>query len=261
MKIEQPGFEGWRRARLVCRSARSRWLIALGACGGGGGDGAADGPSAAENARATPLSASDAARFLSQATYGPTADEIARLSGLSYGAWIDEQFAKPQLLHRLTLNQAAADLAANGSAIGATNFLDSYWSQAIAGDDQLRQRAAFALSQIFVISFTDPTLRSQPRGVASYYDMLGDKAFGNFRDLLEAVALHPMMGVYLTWLKNQKEDPATGRVPDLNFAREVTQLFTIGQWKLQPDGSVVTDATAGRCRPTSPATSRRSRAC
>ncbi len=67
--------------------------------------------------------------------------------------------------------------------------------------------------------------------------MLGGNAFGNFRDLLQLVALHPMMGVYLSHLKNQKEDAATGRVPDLNFAREVTQLFTIGQYKLAADGS------------------------
>jgi uncharacterized protein (DUF1800 family) len=138
------------------------------------------------------------------------------------------------------MNQASADLAATGGTISQTNFFDSYWSQAIAGEDQLRQRATFALSQIFVVSFTDNTLRNQPRGVSSYYDTLGENAFGNFRDLLEAVALHPMMGVYLSHLKNQKEDPTTGRVPDLNFAREITQLFTIGQYKLNADGTVVT---------------------
>ena len=89
-----------------------------------------------------------------------------------------------------------------------------------------------------MISFADATLTGQPRGVASYYDMLAENAFGNFRKLLEDVALHPMMGIYLTWLGNQKEDPTTGRVPDLNFAREITQLFTIGEVKLNPDGTV-----------------------
>ena len=69
--------------------------------------------------------------------------------------------------------------------------------------------------------------------------MLAENAFGNFRDLLEGVTYHPMMGVYLSHLKNQKEDPTTGRVPDLNFAREITQLFTIGQYKLNPDGTPV----------------------
>ena len=248
MDIGKLTFGAPPRARLALRSIALAAVLSLTACGGGGGADGAGGSSpetasAAETARSTPLSASDAARFLTQATYGPAAAEISRLSNLTYGAWIDEQFAKPQVLHRLTMNQAAADLAANGGTISQSNFFDSYWSQAIAGDDQLRQRAAFALSQIFVISFTDSLLRSQPRGVASYYDMLGEKAFGNFRDLLEGVALHPMMGVYLTWLKNQKEDPATGRVPDLNFAREVTQLFTLGEWKLQPDGTVIKDAS------------------
>jgi uncharacterized protein (DUF1800 family) len=93
-----------------------------------------------------------------------------------------------------------------------------------------------------VISFTDATLSNQPRGVSSYYDMLAENAFGNFRKLIEDVSLHPMMGIYLTWLGNQKEDAATGRVPDLNFAREITQLFTIGEWMLNLDGTYVLDS-------------------
>ena len=161
---------------------------------------------------------------------------------MTYSGWIDEQFAKPQTFHRSTLDRVSSDAVAANNGVSQTNFFDSFWEQAIAGEDQLRQRATFALSQIFVISFTDPTLRNQVRGVASYYDMLGENAFGNFRDLLEAVSLHPMMGVYLSHLKNQKEDAATGRVPDLNFAREITQLFTIGQYKLNPDGSTVMGA-------------------
>ena len=199
------GFEArWRpRARLTRSAAAAALLALLAACGGGSGSGsdtatvdttASPAASGASNAPAA------ASRFLTQATFGPTSAEITRLSTMTYAAWLDEQFAKPQSYHRLTMNQAAADLAATGGAISQTNFFDSYWSQAIAGEDQLRQRAAFALSQVFVISFTDPTLRSQPRGVASYYDMLGENAFGNFRTLLEGVALHPMMGVYLSHL-------------------------------------------------------------
>ncbi len=230
----RPGAHG-------ARAATTAVLLALlVACGGGSGTAEPSGPNASPAAAGASNAPAAAARFLTQATFGPTAAEITRMSTLTYAAWIDEQYAKPQAYHRLTLNQASADLAATGGSISPTNFFDSYWSQAVAGDDQLRQRAAFALSQIFVISFTDATLRSQPRGVASYYDMLGENAFGNFRDLLEAVALHPMMGVYLSHLKNQKEDPATGRVPDLNFAREITQLFTLGQYRLNADGSVVT---------------------
>ena len=256
-------MNGWRATALTT-------AMLLGGCGGGaGGDsttsalGPLSSPGAADGASATPATSAGgtsaagngtaspaptaaaqaaAARFLTQATFGPTANEISRMSAMSYSGWMDEQFAKPQTLHRNTLNLASADMVAAGNSISQTNFFDSYWAQAIAGEDQLRQRAAFALSQIFVISFTDTTLRSQVRGVASYYDMLGENAFGNFRDLLEAVTLHPMMGVYLSHLKNQKEDAATGRVPDLNFAREITQLFTIGQYKLNPDGSAVMGA-------------------
>jgi uncharacterized protein (DUF1800 family) len=227
------------------RSASTLALaVFMAACGGGSGSSPGtdtSGTTPTGPAAAGPTNAPAAAsRFLTQASYGPTPLEITRLQTMTYAAWIDEQFAKPQAFHRLTMNQAAADLAATGGTISQTNFFDSYWSQAIAGEDQLRQRAAFALSQIFVVSFTDATLRSQPRGVSSYYDTLAEGAFGNFRDLLEAVALHPMMGVYLSHLKNQKEDPTTGRVPDLNFAREITQLFTIGQYKLNTDGTVVT---------------------
>ncbi len=208
-------------------------VLLLAACGSGG-----SGDTATEVAAEQPTQAA-AARFLTQATYGPTSESINQLAASNYAAWFDAEFAKRQTLHRTTLDQVAADLTAGGGTISPTNFYDSYWQQAITGDDQLRQRAAFALSQIFVISFADATLRNQPRGVASYYDMLGEKAFGNFRDLLEGVALHPMMGIYLSHLKNQKEDAATGRVPDLNFAREITQLFTIGQYQLNDDGSSV----------------------
>jgi uncharacterized protein (DUF1800 family) len=179
----------------------------------------------------------DAARFLAQASYGPTAADIARVSASGPAVWLDEQFAQPQQLHRQYMDTMAANLAANGSTVTPSHFRESYWQQAINGPDQLRQRAAFALSQIFVVSFVEPSLTARPRGVASYYDMLGERAFGNFRDLLEGVTLHPMMGVYLSTLRNQKEDPVTGRNADQNYAREVMQLFTIGLHELNADGT------------------------
>ena len=79
-----------------------------------------------------------------------------------------------------------------------------------------------------MISFADANVRNQPRGVARYYDMLGDGAFGNFRDLLEGVSLHPMMGIYLSHLRQPEGRRRERRVPDQNFAREVMQLFSIG---------------------------------
>lgn len=114
-------------------------------------------------------------------------------------------------------------------------FFESWWRQAITSQDLLRQRVAFALSQIFVISLNDPVV--DVIGGASYYDMLQRDAFGNFRTLLEDVTLHPMMGVYLTYLANQKEDAAGTRKPDENYAREVMQLMTIGLWELNADGT------------------------
>ncbi len=115
---------------------------------------------------------------------GATEAEINRLPSMQYGAWLDEQMAKPQTLHRLYINQASADLVAVGQKLSPTNFYDSWWSQALGADDQLRQRATFSLSELFVISFANATLQNQVRGVASYYDTLGAAAFGNFRDLI-----------------------------------------------------------------------------
>ncbi len=234
-KIE---FESARVARYGRSAVACAVLAFLAACGGGSGSSAsADGSEVAAVQAQTKPSAAEASRFLMQATMGPNESDITKLAGMTYGDWLGDQFSKPQTLHRLYINQAAADLSSVGQQLTATNFWDSWWSQALGADDQLRQRVTFALSEILVISFANDVLINQPRGVASYYDMLGEKAFGNFRDLLEGVTYHPMMGVYLTHLKNQKEDPANDRVPDLNFAREITQLFSVGQYKLNLDGT------------------------
>jgi uncharacterized protein (DUF1800 family) len=217
---------------------RARWaacalVAALVACGGNKAD---DGGGASNP---MPASRMEAARFLTQATFGPTDADIDRVMQLGYGAWIDEQFAKPQASHRAVWEAEDQIVkAANASAtIGQDGVFDSFWKQAVAGDDQLRQRVAFALSQIFVISLQDSTVGDNPRAVAAYLDMLGEKGFGNYRDLLEAVSRHPMMGVYLSHLRNRKADPRTGRVPDENYAREVMQLFSIGLLQLNADGT------------------------
>jgi uncharacterized protein (DUF1800 family) len=231
---------GGRFARFGRGAVATAVLLVVAACGGGNGS---SDPAAGSGGGGTPVVAAttptpaEAARFLTQATMGATAAEITRLSGMQYGAWIDEQMAMPQTLHRIYINQASADLDSVGQKLSPTNFYDSWWSQALGGNDQLRQRTTFALSELFVISFANATLQNQTRGVASYYDMLGEKAFGNFRDLLESVTFHPMMGIYLTHMKNLKEDITTGRVPDLNYAREITQLFAVGEYKLNIDGT------------------------
>lgn len=181
----------------------------------------------------------EAARFLTQATFGPTEADIQRLMTIGYSAWINEQFRLPATSHRAYWESAHAALQAAtppGSA-GQDQVWESFWKQAVTGPDQLRQRVAFALSQIFVISALDANVGEQPRAMAAWLDMLGNEGLGSYRGLLEAVSLHPLMGLYLTSLRNQKADPATGRVPDENYAREVMQLFSIGLVQLNADGT------------------------
>lgn len=182
----------------------------------------------------TSITPQDASRFLAHASFGPTDQSIAAVAASGQAAWIETQFAAPQTLHRDYMVQYNATLK-NGAVVSAMDFQGSFWKQAITGDDQLRQRMAFALSQIFVISTVDTNLYHHPLGVADYYDKLGQYAFGNYRDLLQMVALHPMMGTYLSHLRNQKE--GTYRVPDENFAREIMQLMSIGLYQLNQDGS------------------------
>jgi uncharacterized protein (DUF1800 family) len=124
-----------------------------------------------------------------------------------------------------------------GTSPSDSHVANTFWKQATTGSDQLRQRVAFALSQIFVVSLQDSTVAQYRRGVASYLDMLGREAFGTYRSLIESVARHPMMGIYLSHMANQKEDPTRNRVPDQNFAREIMQLMSIGLYELQPDGT------------------------
>jgi len=232
------------RQRRWARSWRA-WvstaaLAVLAACGGGGGDEAGGGTATPQGVPDKPATADDARRFLAQATFGPTQADIDRVMSIGYRAWIDEQFARPQTGHLAYWNtEDAAIKAGNASAsAGQREVLDSFYRQAITGSDQLRGRVAYALSQIFVISMQDSGVADKPQGVAGYLDLLGTHAFGNYRDLLEGVSRHPMMGTYLSHLKNQKEDVARGRVPDENFAREVMQLFSIGLKELNVDGSL-----------------------
>ena len=182
--------------------------------------------------------------FLSKATFGPTEGDVDRVMSIGYSAWIDEQFATPATSHRASWEAADAAIKAADpmSGAGQDPVFHSFWKQAVSGNDQLRQRVAYALSQIIVISMADGTVGDNPRAVAAWLDMLGDKGLTNYRELIEAVSLHPMMGVYLSHLRNQKADARTGRVPDENYAREVMQLFSIGLVELNSDGSVKTNA-------------------
>ena len=221
--------------------------LLLSACGGGGGGATSEGASGggAQAVTEMPGSREQAARFLTQATFGPTEAEVDRVMAVGYAAWIDEQLAKPATSHRATWEAAnAAIKAANpNNSAGQDQVLESFWKQALSGEDQLRQRMAYALSQIFVISMVDDNVGGNPRAVAEWLDMLGDKGLGSYRDLIETVSRHPLMGQYLSHLRNQKADPKTGRVPDENYAREVMQLFSIGLVALNADGTVRMDGS------------------
>jgi uncharacterized protein (DUF1800 family) len=191
---------------------------------------------------AGPPSAADASRFLTQATFGPTPEMIATVQSQGYDAWITAQFAQPIVSHLAYLDALPPIPPDEDRPFWEGR--ESFWKQAVTGPDQLRQRMAFALSEIFVVSAEDSDLYpAEP--VNAYLDLLNQNAFGNFRQLLEAVTLSPSMGVYLDMLSNDKEDPETGQNPNENYAREILQLFSIGLYKLHPDATLQLDATWG----------------
>jgi len=197
----------------------------------------------------TPLvSLADASRFLMQATFGGSEADINHLSTIGYNAWFTEQFAIPNTLHEpyaereIILNTQPACASTDATCYqklflqtgGDQYFEQPFWATALTGKDELRKRVQFALSELFVISSQDAIVGQMPRGVANYYDMLGNDAFSNFRQILQDVTLSPMMGIYLSTLANEGNSTVD---PDENYAREVMQLFTIGLWQLNPDGT------------------------
>jgi len=186
----------------------------------------------------------EASRFLSQATLGADYDEIFRTAQIGPERWLDEQFAAPPSLHLPLVRRLQSQAGPRSEMLLPPVFFRriSWWDQVMRGDDLLRQRVALALSEIFVVSDNVDLLSVFPEGPASYYDVLVRHAFGNYRDLLREVTLHPAMGFYLSHLNNARSDPATGRFPDENYAREVMQLFSIGLFELNPDGSRKLDA-------------------
>lgn len=182
----------------------------------------------------------EASRFLQHATYGATDADIAAVREQGYAAWLDTQMALPR-------GQRAWDwmVSAGYAAIDERALYDNGgWMaecalarEAAMLPDGVRQRVALAMSEFFVVSSLVAQMPWAGMGMAHYWDQLKDHAFGNFRDLLEAMTLNPAMGAWLNTRGNLKEDPAIGRVPDENYAREVMQLFSIGLVKLNLDGT------------------------
>lgn len=190
------------------------------------------------------LGSAGAARLLTQATFGPTRAEIDRVADMTAKAWLEEQWSKPPTYELPFVDRERAALqAVRGPSVDlkTDTRIEAWWEAVLHGEDQLRQRVAFALSEIFVVSDDNGPLRNRVDGPTHYYDMLVRNASGNFRELLEEVTLHPAMGNFLSMLRNAKPDPLHGIYPDENFAREVMQLFTIGLYKLRPDGTLERD--------------------
>jgi uncharacterized protein (DUF1800 family) len=211
---------------VLCLAA----CAALSSCSSGGGTTYDPGPDLPESPAA-------ASRFLTQATFGPHEQSLARVQQLGYTTWIREQMDLPPSLHRPELEARAN----GGESIQQAHRQEMWWRHAITAPDQLRQRMAFALSQIFVISDRAGALVNDTIGMAEYYDMLVRHAFGNYRELIEQVTLSPQMGNYLSHLRNRKPDATRNIKPDENYAREIMQLFSIGLVQLDPDGNVRRD--------------------
>jgi uncharacterized protein (DUF1800 family) len=197
-----------------------------------------------EGAAGGPFNDSDAARFLAQATFGSTDADIAHLRAVGYQAWLNEQFAATPTYEMNYLNWVDATL---GEQVGQSNRFEAWLLGAIGGPDpanntlihkdQLRQRVAFALSEILVISDQNTTLGEFATGMGYYDDILIRNAFGNYRTLLEQVTLSPAMGVYLNMMGNRRADLANNVHPDENYGREINQLFSIGLVMLDADGT------------------------
>ncbi len=215
------------------------------AAGGGGSNGSAGGTGSV----ATPASDEEAARFLLQAQFSATDEDIAALRSKGYGPWLADQFAQPigttgtAWLMQRGYGVAAADTRYDNVSYPSDFML---WNQLFTERDAVRKRVALALSEILVVSTSG---LEQPWRIflaSGYWDLLNQHALGNFRALLEAVTLSPAMGIYLSVRGSQKEYARTRRQPDENYAREVMQLFTSGLYRHNPAGTEQRDGSGNR---------------
>ncbi len=234
---------------MAIRILYSLALLFLAACSGGSGGSGGGGGSSSSASSVTPANISQAEgfRFLNQTTFGATeasAQQLIALGDPAYSRWIDQQ-----LLVTPSINTLSTTLVAYPDPL-PTNFnianlhanrVEQWFQNAMTASDQLRQRVAFALSEIMVVSQVG-ALQNLPFATADYYDLLVRNALGDYRTLLEEVTLHPAMGIYLSMLGNQKAVPATNIRPDENYARELMQLFAIGLVELNLDGTPKLDS-------------------
>jgi uncharacterized protein (DUF1800 family) len=236
----------WRFASTLCA------LLTLAACSGGGGN-TADSPTPAPTP--PPVAAADVARLLDQATFGVTASDVAHVQSVGIDAYISEQLAYAPTQYTgfsYTPHTAPVGCMGDGSNPPDASSLcardryspfqvqRAFFTHALNNPDQLRQRVAFALSQILVVSSIEIY---EAYGLADYQNMLLNDALGNYRTLLQDVTLSPTMGHYLDMANSNETDPQNGTVPNQNYAREVLQLFSIGLVALNPDGTQQLDAS------------------
>jgi uncharacterized protein (DUF1800 family) len=175
-----------------------------------------------------PVGPTAAARFLEQASFGPTPESLTHVEKAGFEIYLDEQFqATPSTYELKPGNDGVYPLQLR------------FFVNALTGQDQLRQRVAFALSQIFVVSANKV---GDPAAYVAWLRMLSADAFANYSTLLRDVTLSPAMGSYLDMANNDKPDPIAGTNPNENFAREILQLFSIGPVRLNSDGSMQLDS-------------------
>jgi uncharacterized protein (DUF1800 family) len=215
-----------------------------------------------ENAFLRPADDAEAVRFLNQATFGATVADIAAVRGAGYEGWIEQQFARTQTLARPTLEQLARTRHDANQTIDQNDRLHRWVNTAVLGTDQLRQRVAYSMSQIIVASDQNDALNGHPLLMAEWNDLIVRNSFGNYKTLLSETSFSPVMGAYLTHLRNRKFELTTtcsgscntspqtitgydvgnnGASPDENYAREIMQLFSIGLVTRNMDFSIVED--------------------
>jgi len=176
------------------------------------------------NSGVTPAAA---ARLLEQSTFGPTPASIQHVETVGMQAFLNEQYAA-----------TASTYPAPGANDDITVVKQRFFTNALTGQDQLRQRVAWSLAQTFVVSNQKI---GDPSAFTSWMNMLQKDAFGNFSTLLNDVTLSPTMGHYLDMVRNDKPDPNSGAQPNENYAREILQLFSVGLAQLNPDGTPQVD--------------------
>ena len=201
-----------------------------------------------------PEQVKDASRFLAQATFGADLATIHMTAAMGYEAWLDEQFALPQpsiideMYRHWKLYKEFDEEELEEEPDFIPNlykpwFQSAWFNHNLTTPDLLRNRMAFTLSQIMVINNNSDFFEDVSQIGATFYEMLGDNAFKNYRTLISDVTFSPAMGVFLSHYNNPKADPARNIHPDENYAREIMQLFSIGLWELNPDGTRKVDET------------------